>query len=121
MPTTTNKTAAGRAQPTKAARERCEQNERAVARIAASLEAAQTDLAALRGSIGSGASDLRKDVAKMVRDARRDVTKMSKVVRRDLERLQRDVAEAAAGKQPSTRARRGTQPARKPATRSRGK
>jgi hypothetical protein len=118
MPTT-KKQAPARPQATAAARERCEQNDRTMTRIAASLEAAQADLAAIGGSVGSGASDLRKDVAKLLRDARRDVTKMSKVVRRDLERLQQDVTNAATGR--PVRARRGTQAARKPATRSRGK
>jgi ABC-type transporter Mla subunit MlaD len=122
MATTTKKKAAPAApRGSETARKRCEQNDRAMARVAASLEAAQKDLAAIRGSVGSGASDLRKDVAKLLRDARRDVTKMSKVVRRDLERLQQDVTAAASGKPAPARGRRGTQSARKPATRSRGR
>ncbi|MGA2321615.1 MAG: hypothetical protein ABSG95_12875 [Solirubrobacteraceae bacterium] len=76
----------------KAARARIEKNERAIGRIAKSLDAAQKDLSAIGGSLGTGASDLRKDVAKLLRDARRDVTKMSKAVGRDLERLQKDLS-----------------------------
>lgn len=77
---------------TQAAHDRCAHNADVVGRVQRSLEAAQEDLAALRGSIGSGAGDLRRDVARLLRDARRDLTKMSRLVRRDLERLQRDLA-----------------------------
>lgn len=75
-----------------AARARREQDADTIGRVAAKLEAAQEDLAALRGNLGAGAGDLRKDVAKLLRDARRDVTKMSKLVRGDLERLQKDLS-----------------------------
>jgi hypothetical protein len=67
-----------------------------VGRIKEALDATQTDLAAIRGSVGTGGRDLRKDVAKLLRDARRDVEKMNKAVRRDLERLQKDLTPAAA-------------------------
>lgn len=93
----------------KAAAERCEQNRRVIERVAKSLEVAQADLSALRGSVGSGATDLRRDVARMLRDARRDLTKMSKAVRRDLERAQRDLA-AAARPPASARTRGATRP-----------
>ena len=106
----------------KSAAERCEQNSRAIARVTKSLEAAQADLSALRGSVGTGATDLRKDVRRLLRDARRDLTKMSKAISRDLERAQRDIAAAAKNAVPksSPRARRGTSAATKPKTRSRG-
>jgi hypothetical protein len=116
---------AGAKKPTAAQRSaatRCEQNGRAIARVTKSLEAAQADLSALRGSVGSGASDLRKDVARLLRDARRDLGKMSKAVRRDIERAQRDLATAAksqTGKQ-ATRARRATRTSAPSRSRSRG-
>lgn len=108
--------------PQKSAAERCEQNSRAIARVTKSLEVAQADLAALRGSVGTGATDLRKDVTRLLRDARRDLTKMSKAISRDLERAQRDIAAAAKNAVPksSPRARRGSSAATKRKTRSRG-
>ena len=104
-----------RARTTQSARVRLENNDRAIGRITKSLEASQKDLAAIGGSLGTGASDLRKDVAKLLRDARRDLTKMSKTVRRDLERLQKDVGAASKAKprraQPkSSRAKSGAAP-----------
>jgi hypothetical protein len=104
----------------KSAAERCEQNSRAIARIAKSLEVAQADLAALRGSVGTGATDLRKDVMRLLRDARRDLTKMSKAVSRDLERAQRDLASAAKSAVPKSPRSRGGAPAAKRKSRSRG-
>jgi chromosome segregation ATPase len=97
--------AASRPRATEAARKRCEENNRVIDRVAKSLETAQTDLSAIRGSVGAGASDLRKDVTRLLRDARRDLTKMSKAVRRDLERAQKDLTSAA--KPVSARTRRG--------------
>ncbi|HEY8303901.1 MAG TPA: hypothetical protein VIG42_04845 [Solirubrobacteraceae bacterium] len=110
----------GAARPTAkdAARERCEENSRTIERVAKSLETAQADLAAIRGSVGTGASDLRKDVTRLLRDARRDLTKMSKAVRRDLERAQKDLASAA--KPVTSRARRGSRPAKAAKPRARG-
>jgi hypothetical protein len=104
-----------RPRPTQAARARFEKNDRAIGRVTKSLEAAQKDLAAIGGTVGTGAGDLRKDVAKLLRDANRHVTKMSKTVRRDLERLQKDVT--AASKAKPRRARTGTSRA-KPRTRT---
>lgn len=92
MPTTR---AAPRRRPTKAAQERTARNADAVSRVQKSLEAAQADLATLRGDLGRGAGELRRDVARMLRDARRDVARMSRLVRRDLERLQQDLGGAA--------------------------
>jgi ABC-type transporter Mla subunit MlaD len=79
----------------RSARLRATQTDLAIGRIAKSLETAQKDLAAIGGSLGTGASAVRKDVAKLLRDASRDVTKMSRAVRRDLERLQKDVTTAS--------------------------
>jgi hypothetical protein len=87
-----------RPRPTAAARarfEKIEKSDKAIGRIAKSLDAAQQDLTSIGGSLGAGARDMRKDVARLLRDARRDVTKMGKAVRRDLERLQKDVTVAA--------------------------
>jgi hypothetical protein len=100
MPTTKKSPAKPSARPraTAAARVRFEKNNRAIGRIVKSLDAAQKDLAAVGGSLGTGAGDLRKDVARMLRDARRDVTKMSKTVSRDLERLRKDVSSASKAK-----------------------
>jgi hypothetical protein len=103
----THKTARGQ-RPSEAVRERYEQNGRAIDRLAKSLEAAQADLSALRGTVGAGAGDLRKDIAKLLRDARRDVGKLNKAVRRDLDRVKKDLSAAAPG---GTRARRGTRTA----------
>jgi len=79
-------------------RARVEQNGRVVARVKDRLEAAQRDLAAIRGSVGTGGRDLRKDVAKLLRDARRDVEKMNRELLRDLKRLQRDLVSAPKAK-----------------------
>lgn len=119
MPTT--RRASTRATPSRsaeAARARREEDASTIDRVAAKLEAAQQDLALLRGNVGAGAGDLRKDVAKLLRDARRDVTKMSKLVRRDLEHLQKDLSPTSTtprrtrGARPSatTAARRRTSP-----------
>lgn len=104
MPATRRSASGPRA--TEATRQRYEQNNRVVDSVAKSLETAQADLAAIRGSLGTGAGDLRKDIARLLRDARRDVTKLSRSLRRDLERVQKDLASAAMPSQ--GRARRGT-------------
>jgi hypothetical protein len=88
-----------------------ERDDRAIGRLLKTLDAAQKDLAAIGGSLGTGASDVRKDVARLLRDARRDVTKMSKAVQRELERLQRDLRPASKPKKPSP-ARAGRSKAR---------
>jgi hypothetical protein len=122
MPSTTKASvrSSARRHATKAARDRVEENDRAIGRVAKSLEAAQSDLTAIGGSLGTGASDLSKDVVKLLRDARRDVTKMSKAVRRDLEHLQKDLT-AASGVKPR-RARPGPSRAKSGgAPRTRGK
>jgi hypothetical protein len=122
MPATGRSAATGksasRSRATNDARKRCEENNRVIERVTKSLETAQADLSAIRGSVGTGASDLRKDVSRLLRDARRDLTKMSKAVRRDLERAQKDLTSAA--KPVSTRARRGTRAATAAKARSRG-
>jgi ABC-type transporter Mla subunit MlaD len=87
-----------RPRATQSARALFEKNDRAIDRITKSLEASQKDLAAIGGSLGTGASDLRKDVARLLRDARRDLTKMRNTVRRDVERLQKDVSAASKAK-----------------------
>lgn len=87
-----------RPKATKTERARWEKNDRAIGRVAKSLEAAQKDLSAIGDSLGAGASDLSKDVLKLLRDARRDVAKMSKTVRRDLEHLQKDLSAASTAK-----------------------
>lgn len=89
-------------------------NDRAIARLTKSLEAAQADLADVGGSLGKGAGALRKDVAKLLRDARRDVTKMSKAVRRDLEHLQKDLS--VTPKARAVRSRPTASPAKRGAT-----
>ena len=101
-----------------AARKRYEESSRVIDHIVQTLEAAQSDLAAIRGSVGAGAGDLRKDVTRLLRDARRDLTKMSKAVRRDLERAQKDLATAA--KPATSRARRATRAKSAPKARTRG-
>lgn len=99
-PAKARKAPAAKPQTTEAARARCEENGRVLSRISDSLEVAQRDLQALRGSLGTGAVDLRKDVAKLLRDAQRDVTKLGKSVRSDLERLQRDLSSTTGAKRP---------------------
>lgn len=112
MPSATKAPASKRARPraTESARARFEKSDRTIGRIAKSLEAAQKDLTAIGGNLGTGASDLSKDVLKLLRDARRDVAKMSKAVRRDLEHLQKDVSAASMAK--PRRARRASPPAK---------
>jgi len=83
------------------ARAHIEKDDRAIGRLLKTLEAAQKDLAAIGGSLGTGASDVRKDVARLLRDARRDVTKMSTAVQRELERLQKDLRPASKPKKAS--------------------
>jgi len=88
---------------TAAARSRVEDDARRLERVSASLEAAQKDLAAIGGSLGTGMHDLRRDVNRLLRDARRDLLKMRRAVQRDLERLQRDLTAAATAKPPASR------------------
>jgi len=76
-------------------RSHIEENDRVLGRIAESLDVAQADLGKLRGSVGTGVSELRRDLSKLLRDARRDVTKLGKSTRKDLERLQKDMVAAA--------------------------
>ncbi len=100
MPTTKKSPAKPSARPSTGgtARARAAKDDRAIRRVAKSLDAAQKDLAAIGSSLGTGAGDLRKDVAKLIRDARRDVAKMGSAVRRDLEHLQKDVTAASKAK-----------------------
>ncbi len=123
MPATGRSASQSRAKSTRssakdATRKRYEENNRVIERVTKSLETAQADLTAIRGSVGTGASDLRKDVTRLLRDARRDLTKMSKAVRRDLERAQKDLASAA--KSGPVRARRGARAKTAAKPRSRG-
>jgi hypothetical protein len=62
------------------------------------LAVAQKDLAAIRGSIGTGGNDLGKDVARLLRDARHDLEKMNKAMVHDLGRLQKDLVPAPQAK-----------------------
>lgn len=87
---------------TAAARARAEDDERRLDRVMQSLEAAQKDLTAIGGSVGTGVGDLRRDLSRLLRDARRDVVKMRRAVQRDLVRLQKDLTKAATAR-PSTR------------------
>jgi septal ring factor EnvC (AmiA/AmiB activator) len=100
MPATRKSPAKPSARPrgTQTARARHQKTDRAIDRITKSLDAAQKDLSAIGGGLGTGAGELRKDVSKRLRDARRDVTKMSKTVRRDLERLQKDLSAGSKAK-----------------------
>jgi vacuolar-type H+-ATPase subunit H len=73
----------------------CKENDRLVRRITDSLDVAHADLEKLRGSVGSGVSDMRHDLAKLLRDARRDARKLGNRTRKDLEKLQKDMAAAS--------------------------
>jgi hypothetical protein len=88
---------------TAAAQARAEDNARRLERVTQSLEAAQKDLSAIGGSLGTGVRDLRRDVNRLLRDARRDLLKMRRAVQRDLDRLQSDLAAAATAKPPARR------------------
>ena len=86
MPSTQKSKARPAARPraTAAARARYAKNDRAIGRLTKSLDTAQKDLAAIGGSVSTGAGDLRKDV-----------TKMGNTLRRDLERLQKNSGSAS--------------------------
>jgi len=101
MPATRKPASKPRATPT--ARARAEEDARRLDHVSASLEAAQKDLAAIGGSLGTGVRDLSRDVDRLLRDARRDLVKMRRAVQRDLERLQRDLTTAATAKPPAPR------------------
>jgi hypothetical protein len=101
MPATTK--LAPRPRATAAARAQADDDARRIDHIGASLEAAQRDLAAIGGSLGTGVHDLRRDVNRLLRDARRDLRKMRRAVQRDAERLQRDLTAAATAKPPASR------------------
>ena len=96
----TKKAASKRGRSTSAterSRARIEETERVIRRVARSLDAAQADLANVKGSVGTAVAGLRRDLAKRLRDAQREATKMSKATRKDLERLQKDMRAAAKG------------------------
>ena len=116
MPSTQKSKARPAARPrtTAAARARYAKNDRAIGRLAKSLDTAQKDLAAIGGSVSTGAGDLRKDVAKRLRDARKDVTKMGNTLRRDLERLQKN--SGSASKKAKARRAKTTKPRAKSKT-----
>ena len=116
MPAT--KKTATRPHATAAACSRAEDDARRLERVSASLEAAQKDLTAIGGSLGTGVRDLRRDVNRLLHDASRDLLKMRRAVQRDIERLQRDLIAAATSKPPVKRSvpTRATKPAsRRPA------
>ena len=113
MPAT--KKPATQSRVTAAVRAQAEDDARRLEHISASLEAAQKDLAAIGGSLGTGVRDLRRDVNRLLRDARRDLVKMRRAVQRDLERLQRDLTSAATAKRPTSR--RAPTTASRPASR----
>jgi hypothetical protein len=106
---TTTRKPTRRPATTAATRARREDDARRLDRLTKSLEAAQEDLSAIGGSVGTGVRDLRRDVAKLLRDARRDLIKMRRAVQRDLDRLQRDLTSAAS----SDGTRRPAHPTRK--------
>jgi len=85
-----------------AARAEAEDNANKLEHISTSLEAAQKDLAAIGGSLGTGVRDLRRDVDRLLRDARRDLVKMRRAVQRDLEHLQRNLTAAATARPPAS-------------------
>ena len=93
MPAT--KRTASRPSAKVAAHARAQDHDRRLERVMKSLEAAQKDLTAIGGSLGTGAGDLRLHVRRMLRDARRDVAKMRRSVQRDVVRLQKDLTAAA--------------------------
>jgi len=101
MPATKKPAPHPRATP--AARAQAEEDARRLDHVSASLDAAQRDLAAIGGSLGTGVRDLRRDVNRLLRDARRDLIKMRRAVQGDLERLQRDLTAAATAKPPVSR------------------
>ncbi len=102
---------APRPRATEAARARAEDDARRLEHIAASVEAAQKDLGAIGGSLGTGVRVLRGDVNRLLRDARRDLVKMRRAIQRDLDRLQKDLTTAATAKPPAPHRARTT-PAR---------
>ena len=103
-----------------AVRVQAKEDARRLDHISASLEAAQKDLAAMGGSLGTGMRDLQRDVNRLLHDARRDLLKMRRAVQGDMERLQRDLTAVATAKPPASRPahtvrRRAARPAsRKP-------
>lgn len=93
---------APRPRATPARRAKAQEDARKVEHMRRSIEAAQKDLAAIGGSVGTGVRDLQRDVSKLLRDARRDTVKMGRAVQRDLERLQKDLSAAASVARPSS-------------------
>ena len=110
MPAT--KKPAPRPRATPAARAGAEDDARRLEHIAESLEAAQKDLGAIGGSLGTGVRDLRRDVNRLLRDARRDLLKMRRAIQRDIDRLQKDLTSAATAKPAAPRRTRTTPTAR---------
>lgn len=105
-----------------AAKSLAEDNDRRLEQAIQSLEAAQKDLAAIGGSLGTGVRDLRRNLLRLLRDARRDTLKLRRAVQRDLSRLQKDLSAAATAKPASTRrqvAKATRTPRRQTAARSR--
>jgi hypothetical protein len=109
----TRKTAPRPSAKVATARVRAEDNEHRLDRVMQSLEAAQKDLAAIGGSLGTGAGDLRRDLNRLLRDARRDAAKMRRAVQRDLVRLQKDLTKAATARPTARAGARSTTPARR--------
>jgi hypothetical protein len=86
---------AAAAEAAEAAKVRCEQNAKAIERVAKAIEAAQDDLASVAGAISAGEHDFRTDAAKLLRDANRDLRKLALATERDLEHLRKDLAAGA--------------------------
>ena len=84
-------------------RARAEEDARRLDHMSTSLKAAQKDLGAIGGSLGTGVRDLHRDVNRLVRDARRDLVKMRRAVQREMGRLQHDLTAAATAKPPAHR------------------
>jgi hypothetical protein len=104
-----------------AAHRRHESNRRAVDRVKKALDTTQKEIAAIRGTLGTGRKDLRKDAAKLLREAGREVEKMNKAVLGDLERLQKELKGAAKGATPKRAARKPRKSAARPSARAKAK
>jgi hypothetical protein len=92
-----------------------------VDRVKKALDTTQKEIAAIRGTLGTGRKDLRKDAAKLLREAGREVEKMNKAVLGDLERLQKELTGAAKGAKPKRAARKPRKSAARPSARAKAK
>ena len=64
------------------------------------LVAAQKDLTAIGGALGTGVRDLGRDVNRLVHDARRDLDKMRRSMQGELHRLQKDLTTIVTTRRP---------------------